>query len=82
SRGFFSVCKHTHRSLQSADLLPSRSIARSEFPPLSTIPHCCLPPLPYCSSADATYPRHLAKALRLPFLVETRICGILSPTKR
>src|SRR5690242_12909839 len=31
------------RSLQSIDLLPSRSIASSGFPPLRKIPCCCLP---------------------------------------
>ncbi|CAH1764473.1 4995_t:CDS:2, partial [Entrophospora sp. SA101] len=35
-------------------------------------------PLPH-QLADATYPRHLAKALRLPFLAEARICGIIPP---
>ena len=31
------------KSLQSEDLLPSRGVAASGFPPLRNIPHCCLP---------------------------------------
>ena len=31
------------RGLQSENLLPSRGVAGSGFPPLPNIPHCCLP---------------------------------------
>ena len=31
------------RSLRSENLLPSRGVAGSGFPPLPNIPHCCLP---------------------------------------
>ena len=37
---FFFLCD---KSLQSEDLLPSRGVAASGFPPLRNIPHCCLP---------------------------------------
>ena len=33
----------SERALQSENLLHSRGMAGSEFPPLPNIPHCCLP---------------------------------------
>jgi hypothetical protein len=47
SRGLFLRYRHLffphQRGLQSEDLLPSRGVAGSGFPPLTNIPHCCLP---------------------------------------
>ena len=53
SRGFLARYRHSHilyvpffpcnRALQSENLLHSRGVARSGFPPLPKIPYCCLP---------------------------------------
>ena len=47
SRGFLFRYRHLFvpidRSLRSENLLPSRGVAASGFPPLCNIPHCCLP---------------------------------------
>src|ERR1035437_4768628 len=40
-QGDYSPFFPEDKGLQSEDLLPSRGVAASEFPPLCNIPHCC-----------------------------------------